>query len=62
MKKVDFLDRTTYFSLESFRLYFFEIPYGYWGMESSCKNQELDPASVIKKAKTVFDILNKLKL
>ena len=29
-----------------------EIPYGYWGMESSCESQELDPALVIKKAKT----------
>ena len=35
-----------------FTLYISEIPYGYWGMESSCKSQELDPAPVTKKAKT----------
>ena len=28
-----------------------EIPYSYWGMESSSKGQELDPAPVTKKPK-----------
>ena len=29
-------------------LFIFEIPYGYWGMESGCKSQELDEKSHIK--------------
>ena len=32
-------------------LYVFGIPYGYLGMESGCKSQEVDPAPVTKKAK-----------
>ena len=31
--------------------FFFEISYGYWGIESSYKSQGLNLASVTKKAK-----------
>ena len=40
-----------------FKLKISEILYGYWGMEFSCKIQELDPAPETKKAK-----LPKIKL
>ena len=39
---------------------YLRIPYGYWGMESNCKSQELGSAAVMKTKQNIKLLFNHL--